>query len=141
MHLIATVFAPRHWALLLSIAGFGAVLPYMALHPGEPWLAIPLVVFGILTTIGLGDLAQKRHAVLRNYPILAHLRFLIEEIRPEIRQYFFESETDGAPFSRDHRALVYQRAKMQLDKSPFGTQLDYTRSGYEWLRHSFAPRR
>jgi glutamate synthase domain-containing protein 2 len=142
MSQLAVIFAPRHWALILSLAGFVGVLVFMAQHPGvHGWLTIPLVLFAILTTIGLGDLAQKRHAVLRNYPILAHLRFLIEEIRPEIRQYLFESETDGAPFSRDRRALVYQRAKMQLDKRPFGTQLATYSDGYEWLLHSFAPHR
>ena len=83
---------------------------------------------------------QKSHAVLRNYPISAHLRFLLEEIRPEMRQYFFESEKDGMPFSRDTRAVVYQRAKMALDKRPFGTQDDVYREGYEWMHHSMAPK-
>ena len=78
--------------------------------------------------------------MLRNYPISAHLRFLLEHIRPEMRQYFFESETDGLPFSRNQRAIVYQRAKMALDKRPFGTQLDVYAQGYEWLRHSIAPK-
>ena len=78
--------------------------------------------------------------MLRNYPISAHIRFLLEEIRPEMRQYFFESEKDGMPFSRDTRALVYQRAKMQLDKRPFGTQEDVYRDGYEWMHHSMAPK-
>jgi len=67
------------------------------------------------------------------------MRFLLEEIRPEMRQYFFESEKDGMPFSRDTRALVYQRAKMVLDKRPFGTQEDVYRDGYEWMHHSVAP--
>ena len=104
------------------------------------YLAVPLVAFGGLTAVGISDLAQKRHSVLRNYPIMAHLRFLLEHIRPEMRQYFFESETDGAPFSRDRRALVYQRAKMQLDKRPFGTQLPVYSDGFEWMLHSLAPR-
>jgi glutamate synthase domain-containing protein 2 len=77
---------------------------------------------------------------LRNYPISAHLRFLLEQIRPEMRQYFFESEKDGMPFSRDKRAVIYQRAKMALDKRPFGTQYDVYSDGYEWLRHSIAPK-
>ncbi len=68
------------------------------------------------------------------------MRFILEEFRPEMRQYFFESETDGAPFSRDRRALVYQRAKMQLDKRPFGTQLPVYSDGFEWMLHSLAPR-
>jgi glutamate synthase domain-containing protein 2 len=141
MALFRLIFAPRHLALLLSIVFFVLTLAAMALHHGKAaLLAIPLVIFGGLTTVGIGDLLQKRHSVLRNYPIMAHLRFMIEEIRPEIRQYLFESETDGSPFSRDRRALVYQRAKMQLDKRPFGTQLAVYSDGFEWLLHSLAPR-
>src|ERR1019366_2803295 len=90
--------------------------------------------------LGTHDLIQTRHAVLRNYPISAHLRFLLEEMRPEMRQYFFEGEKDGAPFSRDKRAVVYQRAKMVLDKRPFGTQYDVYAEGFEWVRHSMMPR-
>ena len=101
---------------------------------------IPLLIFGALTLLGIRDLTQKNHAILRNYPISAHMRFLLEEIRPEMRQYFFESEKDGMPFSRDIRALVYQRAKMVLDKRPFGTQEDVYREGYEWMHHSGAPK-
>src|SRR5712672_3305868 len=101
---------------------------------------IPLVIFGALTLLGIRDLLQENHAVLRNYPISAHIRFLLEEIRPEMRQYFFESEKDGMPFSRDTRALVYQRAKMVLDKRPFGTQEDVYKEGYEWMNHSMSPK-
>ncbi|MDE2379816.1 FMN-binding glutamate synthase family protein [Bradyrhizobium sp.] len=103
-------------------------------------LLAPTLLFGGLTLLGVRDLLQKSHAVLRNYPISAHLRFLLEEIRPEMRQYFFESEKDGMPFSRDTRAVVYQRAKMELDKRPFGTQEDVYREGYEWMHHSVAPK-
>jgi glutamate synthase domain-containing protein 2 len=90
--------------------------------------------------VGVHDLVQTHHAVLRNYPIAGHLRFLLEGVRPEIRQYFFEGDKDGAPFSRDKRALVYQRAKRALDKRPFGTQYDVYGDQYEWLHHSIAPR-
>jgi glutamate synthase domain-containing protein 2 len=114
----AAIGAPPHWRTLFLVA---------------------VVLFGALSLLGLRDLVQTSHAVLRNYPISAHLRFLLEEMRPEMRQYFFESETDGLPFSRNQRAVVYQRAKMQLDKRPFGTQLDVYAQGYEWLRHSIAP--
>ena len=103
-------------------------------------IEIPLVVFISLAVIGSVDVLQKRHAVLRNYPLTAHIRFILEEIRPEIRQYFLESEKDGTPFSRDKRALVYQRAKRALDKRPFGTQNDVYASGFEWLDHSIAPK-
>ena len=100
------------------------------------YVGIPLLLFGVLAIIGTVDLIQTRHAVLRNYPLTAHIRFILEEIRPEIRQYFLESEKDGTPFSRDKRAIVYQRAKQALDKRPFGTHNDVYSSGYEWLHHS-----
>ena len=105
-----------------------------------PFLWLPIMLFGGLTCLGVNDLLQTHHAVLRNYPISAHLRFLLEEIRPEMRQYFFESEKDGKPFSRDKRAVIYQRAKMVLDKRPFGTQEEVYASGYEWMHHSVAPK-
>jgi glutamate synthase domain-containing protein 2 len=104
------------------------------------YVVVPLVLSAFLAAVGTTDLLQKRHAVLRNYPLTAHIRFILEEIRPEIRQYFLESEKDGTPFSRDKRAIVYQRAKQALDKRPFGTQNDVYASGYEWLNHSIAPR-
>jgi len=104
------------------------------------YVVILLVLFGALALIGTLDLLQTRHAVLRNYPLSAHIRFILEQIRPEIRQYFLESEKDGTPFSRDKRAIVYQRAKQALDKRPFGTQYDVYASGFEWLAHSIAPK-
>ncbi len=104
------------------------------------FVGAPLVLFVMLSVIGTVDLLQTKHAILRNYPLLAHIRFMLEEIRPEIRQYFLESEKDGTPFSRDKRAIVYQRAKQALDKRPFGTQNDVYASGYEWLDHSIAPK-
>src|SRR5215217_2524835 len=121
-------------ALLLAIGIFD--------HNPKAWevVLLPVIVFGALTLLGIRDLTQKSHAVLRNYPISAHIRFLLEEIRPEMRQYFFESEKDGMPFSRDTRAVIYQRAKMVLDKRPFGTQEDVYRDGYEWIHHSVAPK-
>ena len=103
-------------------------------------IEIPLIIFIALAVVGIHDVLQQRHSVLRNYPLTAHIRFILEEIRPEIRQYFLESEKDGTPFSRDKRAIVYQRAKRALDKRPFGTQNDVYASGFEWLDHSMAPR-
>jgi hypothetical protein len=86
---------------------FGALI---ALQPGlHPYLLVPFAIALFFAGLGTADLIQKRHAVLRNYPITAHLRFLLESIRPEMRQYFFEDEKHGTPFSRDTRAVVYQR--------------------------------
>ncbi len=100
----------------------------------------PLVLLsGFLSAIGLADVLQRKRSILRNYPILAHFRFLFETIRPEIRQYFLESDTDTYPFSRNQRSLVYQRAKKVFDIRPFGTQLDVYADGYEWINHSIVP--
>jgi len=87
----------------------------------------------------LRDLRQPQHAILRNYPVIGHLRFLLEFIRPEIRQYFIEGENEAAPFSRAQRSVVYQRAKDVSDSRPFGTQLDVGIGGYEWMNHSVQP--
>ena len=105
---------------------------------GRAWGVWALVAVG-LCLVGIHDLVQRRHAVLRNYPILGHMRFLVESVRPELRQYLFESDTDGMPFSRQQRAIVYQRAKKALDKRPFGTQQDVYGTGYEWINHSLSP--
>ena len=100
----------------------------------------PLLVTGPLAALGTWDLVQTRHSVLRNYPILAHMRFLFEGIRPELRQYFFESNLSGTPFSREQRTLVYERAKDQEAKMPFGTELDVYAEDYSWVNHSIAPK-
>ena len=95
--------------------------------------------FAALSVLGLRDTRQTRHSVLRNYPVIGHLRFLLEFIRPEMRQYFIEGDNEAAPFSRQQRSLVYQRAKGQADKRPFGTQMDVSAVGYEWINHSMQP--
>ena len=96
-------------------------------------------MFGVLVAIGVWDMLQTKHSLRRNYPILANLRFVLEKVRPEIRQYFLESDTDGTPFNRSKRAVVYQRAKGQLDKRPFGTQQDIYGTNFEWVNHSLVP--
>src|ERR1700723_3724402 len=141
METLMLPLSPRF--IILTICGVVTALLLgigIADHKVLDVVVIPLFIFGALTLLGFRDLLQKNHAVLRNYPISAHIRFLLEEIRPEMRQYFFESEKDGMPFSRDIRAVVYQRAKMVLDKRPFGTQEDVYRDGYEWMHHSMAPK-
>lgn len=100
---------------------------------------LPALVFALLLGLGLRDVLQTRHSVLRNYPVIGHLRFLLEYIRPEMRQYFIESDTEAAPFSRQQRSLVYQRSKGAQDKRPFGTQMDVGATGYEWINHSLVP--
>jgi glutamate synthase domain-containing protein 2 len=143
METLMLPFSPRYIVLTIC-AVVTALLLGIGIFDHNPKtfdiVLIPLLIFGGLTLLGIRDLLQKSHSVLRNYPIAAHVRFLLEEIRPEMRQYFFESEKDGMPFSRDTRAVIYQRAKMVLDKRPFGTQEDVYREGYEWMHHSVAPK-
>ena len=141
MRLIKIAFSPRFVVYTVSIVLTVALLLTIFIAPAwSPAASLPLVLFGGLTVLGTRDLMQTRHAVLRNYPISAHLRFLLEGMRPEMRQYFFEDDKDGTPFSRDKRAVVYQRAKMVLDKRPFGTQYEVYAEGFEWVRHSMLPR-
>ena len=104
-----------------------------------PPILFSLILFGPLIFIGLFDTMQTRHSIRRNFPVIGHGRYLMEMIRPEINQYFVESNSDGRPFNREERSIVYQRAKGQLDTLPFGTQRDVNEVGYEWINHSLAP--
>ncbi|MGB0136283.1 MAG: FMN-binding glutamate synthase family protein [Flavobacteriales bacterium] len=96
-------------------------------------------IVGPLVLLGLRDMLQTKHAILRNYPIIGHGRYLLESIRPEIMQYFVETDTEGRPINRIHRRLVYQRAKDVNDTTAFGTQRDVYETGYEWMDHSMFP--
>src|SRR5262249_27748595 len=102
------------------------------------WIVIA-VLLAALVGVGLYDLTQKRHSILRNYPLLGHFRFGLEALRPEIQQYFIERDTDGTPYDRDTPTSIYQRAKGIKDEQAFGTELDVPRPGYEWLLHSIHP--
>ena len=105
-------------------------------YPKAYWA---FIVVGPLVILGYRDAFQTKHAILRNYPVLGHFRYLFESIRPEIMQYFVETDTEGRPINRLIRTLVYQRAKNISDTAPFGTQLDVGEVGYEWINHSIYP--
>lgn len=92
-----------------------------------------------LSLVGVLDLTQTRHAVRRNYPVLGNIRYLVETIRPEIRQYLLEADGEQLPFSRDQRSLVYTRAKNVASDKPFGTMLNVYGSGFEFISHSIRP--
>ena len=94
------------------------------------------IIIGPLVLMGLYDYFQKKHAIRRNYPLLGRMRYVLESIRPEIMQYFVETDTEGRPLNRIFRSLVYQRSKKENDTAPFGTQMNVYRSGYEWMDHS-----
>ncbi|MET0896572.1 MAG: FMN-binding glutamate synthase family protein [Mycobacterium sp.] len=110
-----------------------AVLPASTI---SLWWWVLAVLLAGLAALGTWDLLQTRHTILRSYPILGHVRFLMEAIRPEIRQYFVESNTEATPFDRETRDMVYERAKGTKGDEPFGTERDVNALGYEFLRHS-----
>ncbi len=129
-------FPLRYSAWLLCAVGFLlSAFAWVGFGAGGWWALACLGGVGL----GVRDTRQRRHSVLRNYPVIGHLRFLLEYVRPEIRQYFIESDREAAPFSRQQRSLVYQRSKGAQDKRPFGTQLDVQAHGYEWINHSLVP--
>jgi len=141
MRLILIPFTPRYIVLTLALATtIGLALALWLVPDCGTAVQVLCALFAGISLLGIRDLIQQKHAILRNYPIAAHLRFLLEKIRPEMRQYFFESDKEGMPFPRDKRSIVYQRAKRELDKRPFGTQYDVYRSEYEWLHHSMVPK-
>jgi len=127
----------RTWFFAASAASLALVALAAQLAPQLLWL---YAVLGPIVLLGVYDALQTKRAVLRNFPVIGHFRYLFEMIRPEINQYFIESNTDGRPFSRELRSVVYQRAKRQRDTVPFGTQRDVYEVGYEWLDHSMTAR-
>lgn len=122
---------------VLAVALVAVALTVWPVAGAGSWV-IALVCAG-LVLVGLYDASQTRHAILRNYPVIGHLRYFFELIRPEIRQYLLESDDEEVPFSRDARAIVYQRAKNVEDKRPFGTKLRVYDGGYQWMTHSIHP--
>ena len=130
------MLAIRYWPFAICV--LLAMVFSVAIHWSDAWLW-PAVVSSILALVGVVDMVQVKHTLRRNYPVVAHLRYFLESIGPEIRQYFIEADNDEHPFSRLQRAVVYQRAKNALDKRPFGTQLDVYADKYEWINHSLAP--
>jgi len=118
----------------------GLVLACIGLALAAPAFAWGLAVTGPLLALGLYDRSQKKHSILRNYPVLGRMRFLLEGTGPEIHQYFVESNTSGRPFNRDYRTLIYERSKNIDGVKPFGTELDVYSAGYGFISHSIAPK-
>lgn len=119
----------------IAIACFFAIAYLLIFFP------IPSITGIAVFMIALGfyDLLQKKHTILRNFPIIGHFRYLLEGIGPEIRQYFIESDTDGKPLNRNQRTYIYSRAKQEISTHPFGTENDVQKDGYEWTMHSIYP--
>ena len=137
MRFLFLPLAPRYVVYASALIATIFLLSYDLKDPAY-WFPSGLAAF--LALLGTYDLLQTRHSLLRNYPIVGHIRFLMEAIRPEIRQYFAESDIDSQPFSRSERTLAFERAKQTIDKFPFGTELDVNAPSFEWINHSLAPK-
>ncbi|GGZ05086.1 FMN-binding glutamate synthase family protein [Novosphingobium colocasiae] len=124
--------APRYFVplavVVLTAAGFA-----IAATRWTVWIMVPVLL------LTLWDFLQGRHALRRNYPLIARVRWLFEDLRPFIRAYVVESDREGRPFTIDERGLVYARAKGEVSTHPFGTELDVYSDEYEWLGHSITP--
>lgn len=126
----------RHVFYWISFAVFSVVAIATFFWPLAAW---SLVIVAPIFMIGLNDATQTRQAIRRNFPVLGNMRYLLELIRPELQQYFVESNQSGRPIPRELRSVVYQRAKGQTQTLPFGTQLDVHAEHYEWINHSVMP--
>ncbi len=126
----------RQTFLLLSVSLVAGIMLLAQQWPSAHWAWL---VLAPLLLIGFYDLLQKRHTILRIYPVIGHFRYMFESVRTEMQQYFVESDTDGMPINREFRSLAYQRAKKVNDTRAYGTVFDVYRDGYEWLNHSLAP--
>jgi len=123
----------RKQFLTYSLLIFMLLILLSIYHHSLVWLFVPFVFF---TGIGLYDMVQTSHTLRRNFPLIGRARWILEAMRPPIRQYFIESDIDGVPISRMLRGLVYRRSKKEVDTLPFGTKMDTYEPGYEWIGHS-----
>lgn len=119
----------RNFIILGSIA----VIVLASFNPSFIWLAITYLA---LVALGLYDIRQTKHSLWRNFPVVGRLRWVLEELRPPLRQYFMESDIDGAPINRQLRTVAYRRSKKLPSTVPFGTKIDVYEEGYEWIGHS-----
>jgi len=125
----------RRWLLNAFLIVMALVTVAAWFEPAALW---SLALIGPVSALGFRDALQRQHTVLRNFPIIGHVRYFMEMVRPEIQQYFIERNIDAFPVEREMRSIVYQRSKAELETQPLGTQRDVYRVGYEWASHSMA---
>jgi glutamate synthase domain-containing protein 2 len=125
---------PRTSFVTISFISLAAIAAISKLYHPLFWSV--MIIVGPLIIVGVVDMIQKTQAIRRNFPLVGHLRYFLEKFRPEIMQYFIESDIEGRPISRVFRDIIYRRAKDVIDTTPFGTQSDVYEVGYEWMDHS-----
>ncbi|MCM4169543.1 Isopentenyl-diphosphate delta-isomerase [Arenibacter antarcticus] len=123
----------RERFMIISVIVIVIIAGVALFWPPILWI---LLIVGPLVVMGIFDIVQKKHTIRRNFPLIGRFRYMLESIRPEIMQYFVETDTQGRPLNRILRSLIYRRAKKQTDTEPFGTQMDLYHAGYEWMEHS-----
>jgi len=123
----------REYFIIISVIVVIAILSISFFWPSFLW---SFIIVGPLIFMGIFDMVQKSHTIRRNFPLIGRFRYVLESIRPEIMQYFVETDTEGRPLNRILRSLIYRRAKKVNDTEPFGTQMNLYHSGYEWMEHS-----
>jgi glutamate synthase domain-containing protein 2 len=136
---MARFLPPSRYAVFILCGVLLVVALGVGLFMGHLSGLVAAIPFAALVLVGLWDISQPRHSIRRNYPVIGHVRWWVEMVRPEIRQYLIEADEEAAPFSREQRALVYERAKGEPGEHPFGTLLDAYRDGYEFVGHSMMP--
>jgi len=132
-------WSPRTFYTVGAAAAAGSAAAGLLYGPYAvtPWLCSGATAW--FWKMGLEDMSQENHTIRRNFPVLGRARYILEMLRPEIRQYFIESDKEAVPFSREQRSIVYARAKGQVDTLPMGTRRDVYLEGYEWGLHSMFP--
>lgn len=124
------------WIISLSFFTISLLLVNYASY----WWFVMTGIVLLFLLMGIMDMIQIKHSIMRVFPVIGRLRYWMEDIRPKIYQYFVESDTDGRPINRIDRSTIYARAKQEIDTMPFGTQMDVYAEGYEWMCHSISPK-
>ncbi|MCL8381332.1 FMN-binding glutamate synthase family protein [Xanthobacter aminoxidans] len=128
----------RRWSVFIAVTVIALVSLLLSFTSHQAWLIVFCVLFP-LVLVGIFDVTQSEHSLLRNYPVIGSVRWIFEAMRPYLRQYLMEDDQSERPYNREDRSIIYARAKNEEDRQPFGTELDTYAAEYEWMTHSLAP--
>lgn len=128
----------RRWSVFIAVTVVALISLILSFASHQAWLIVFCVLFP-LVLVGIFDVTQSEHSLLRNYPVIGSVRWIFEALRPYLRQYLMEDDQSERPYNREDRSIIYARAKNEEDRQPFGTELDTYAAEYEWMTHSLAP--